>query len=149
MAYPQWTPKAAGFSAASPRLRGMTRPSRFAWASLFYVAGYLLCGGTVLMAAPEAALQALGSTVEYGMVLPRAVGLMMIGLGLIVVQVIRHGVHVLYPTTVLVRCVLLAGLAWLYYLSRDPFFLSILAIVGTGVVLTSTALAADFLAARR
>jgi hypothetical protein len=125
------------------------RPSRFAWASLFYVAGYLLFGGTGLLAAPEAALQALGSTGEYGMVLPRAVGLLMIGLGLIVAQVIRHGVAVLYPTTVAVRCVLLAGLAWLYYLSRDPFFLSVLAIVAAGVVLTSAALAVDFFGGRR
>jgi uncharacterized protein (DUF486 family) len=58
-------------------------------------------------------------------------------------------VAVLYPTTVAVRCVLLAGLAWLYHLSRDPFFLVILVIVALGVALTGTALAAERIAARR
>jgi hypothetical protein len=148
MARAKRIPKSAPVRAAASRRRAQ-RPRQYARASLFYVAGYLLFGGGGLMAAPEGALLALGSTGEYGTVLPRAMGLMMIGLGLVVVQVIRLGVTALYPTTVAVRCVLLAGLAWLYHLSRDPFFLVVLATVGLGVVLTGTALAADRFAARR
>ena len=149
MARPKSTPKAAPVRTPVPRRRKTVRASHNAWASLFYPAGYLLFGGAGLMLAPDAALVALGSTGEYGVVLPRAVGLMMFGLGLLVVQVIRHGVTALYPTTVVVPCVLIAGLAWLYHLSRDPFFLSVLIIVAVGVVWTGTALAAERFAARR
>jgi len=116
---------------------------RYARASLFYLAGYLLPTGAGLIVIPDQVTRLLGSTGEYGTVLPRAFGLMLLGIGIIVVQLIRHEVAVLYPTTVAVRSVFLAGFAWLYWMSKDPFFLAMFAVVSLGVVLTGTGLALD------
>ena len=118
-------------------------PSHYARASLFYLAGYLLPTGAGLIVLPDQVTRLLGSTGEYGTILPRAFGLMLVGIGIIVVQLIRHEVAVLYSTTVAVRSVFLAGFAWLYWMSRDRFFLVVFCVVAMGVVLTSAGLIAD------
>ncbi|MGH2569016.1 MAG: hypothetical protein ACRDGA_11815 [Bacteroidota bacterium] len=104
--------------------------------SLYYLAGYLLPAGIALMAAPEFSLNLLFSTGEYGTVIPRLAGVLILGLEIIVVQIIRLRVAVLYPTTLFVRTVFLASFVWLYGLSGDPLFLTLLGIVGFGVLLT-------------
>jgi len=63
---------------------------------------------------------------------------LMIGLSLVVVQVIRNSANFLYPTTLLVRAFFLFGFGYLYYLSDDPLFISLLVIVGIGFVLTGS-----------
>ncbi len=104
--------------------------------SLYYLAGYLLPAGVALIAAPQFALKLLFSNGDYGTIIPRVVGVLILGLGIIVVQIIRHRVEVLYPTTLIVRSIFLASFVWLYYLSRDPLFLTLLGIVGFGVLVT-------------
>jgi len=111
--------------------------------SLFYLAGYLVPAGAGLLGAPDRALQVFQSTGDYGSVFPRALGLVLLGLGQITVQVIRHRAETLYLTTVAVCALLLAGCAWLYSLSLDPFFLIAIAFVAFGVLLTSTCVAVD------
>jgi hypothetical protein len=116
--------------------------------SLFYLAGYLFPAGAGLLGAPDQALQLFQSTGDYGSVFPRALGLLLLGLGLITVQLIRHRTEPLYSTTVAVRGLFLAGFAWLYWMSLDPFFLVVFAVVAFGVLLTSTCLAVDLLRRR-
>lgn len=129
---------------AAPEWRHAAPPGlRWTRLSLFYVAGYLFPTGAGLLGAPDQALQLFRSTGDYGSVFPRALGLLLLGLGLITVQLIRHRSEPLYPTTVAVRGLFLAGFAWLYWMSLDPFFLIIIAIVAFGVLLTSTCLAVD------
>ena len=124
-------------------------PYRRSRLSLFYLAGYLFPAGLGLLFAPALALRLFLSSGEYGNVLPRAVGLLLLGLGMITVQIIRHRADALYPTTVAVRTIFLAGFAWLYWMSHDPFFLVVFAIVAVGVLMTSTCLLLDGRGRRR
>jgi len=105
--------------------------------SLIYVAGYLLTAGMFLVLAPSLALRLLLSTGDYGEIFPRLGGLLLLGLGILVVQIVRYRLTALYTTTLAVRGVFCVGFVVLYALSRDPLFLVLLAVVGIGVVTTS------------
>jgi len=106
--------------------------------SLFYLAGYLLPTGLLLLAAPRVTLRLLLSTGYYGDVFPRVAGLLLLAIGIIVVQIIRLRVELLYSTTLMVRAVFLLGFLGFYRYTRDPLFLVLLAVVGLGVALTGT-----------
>lgn len=108
--------------------------------SLFYLAGYLLPTGALLVVAPDLVFKLLFSTGSYGDAIPRLAGGLILALGIIVVQIIRHRLDVLYPTTVAVRFVLLAILGWLYVRTGDPFFIAVFGVVGLGVLLTGGSL---------
>lgn len=111
--------------------------------SLYYLAGYLLPAGALLLFVPEFATKLLLSNRGYDYAPFRLVGVLLIGLGIIIVQIIRHRIDVLYPTTVVVRILISATLIALYLETRDPFFLVVLAIVVIGIVLTATSFALD------
>lgn len=111
--------------------------------SLIYVATYLLAAGAFLVVAPRLALQLLLSSGDYGEIFPRLGGLLLLGLGIIVVQIVRHRVAALYLTTLAVRGVFCVGFVVLYALSRDPLFLVLLGVVGIGVVATSISYVVD------
>lgn len=111
--------------------------------SLFYLAGYLLLSGIFLMVAPQFALRLLFSNGAYGDVMPRLLGVVLFALGVVIVQIIRFRLDVLYTTTLFVRGVILLVLLALYVYSRDPFFLVLLRVVGLGVVLTTTSYLLD------
>jgi hypothetical protein len=104
--------------------------------SLFYLAGYLWFAGLALLLVPTFALQLLFSNGEYGDVLPRLAGMQLLGLAILITQIIRHRVEVLYPTTLVVRVFFLLVLGYLYLTSGDPFFLVVFGIVALGVVFT-------------
>jgi len=104
--------------------------------SLFYVIGYLIPGGLGLLIAPQMALKLLFSNGEYGDIMPRMAGMLMVALGVILVQVVRHRQEVLYPTALVIRSGMLPILLSFYIVSRDPLFLALLTIVGIGVVFT-------------
>jgi hypothetical protein len=106
--------------------------------SLYYLAGYLLFAGVALMAVPQFALKLLLSnrSEDYGDVFPRLTGVVLLSLGIVIVQLIRLNVEVMYTTTLIVRAVILLTLISLYFYAHDPFFLVLVGIVGLGVVLT-------------
>jgi len=111
--------------------------------SFFYLVGYLTFGGLGLVFAPALALHLLGATGSYPPVLVRLMGALLLALGILVSQIVRHRVEVLYPATLVVRVVLVGTMVPLYLASRDPLFLVLTAIVGLGMVLTATGLLAD------
>lgn len=111
--------------------------------SLTYVATYLLVAGISLFLAPGLALGLLFSTGDYGDIMPRLGGLLLVGLGMLVVQIIRYRVSSLYPTTLAVRAVFCLGFVVLYAWSGDRLFLVLLAVVGAGMVATSLSYVAD------
>ncbi len=111
--------------------------------SLYYLAGYLLFAGIALIATGEWVMRLLLSNGEYGDALPRLLGVVLLALGILVAQIVRHQLEVLYSTTLVVRALILLVLAWLYLWARDPFFLVLIAIVGLGVVLTGTSYLLD------
>ena len=111
--------------------------------SFFYLVGYLTVGGLGLLFAPALALQLLGATGTYPPVLVRFMGSLLLALGILVAQIMRHRVEALYPTTLVVRVVLVTTLVALYVASRDPLFLVLTGIVGLGMALTTTGFVVD------
>jgi len=111
--------------------------------SFLYLVGYLWLGGLGLLAAPGLAIRLLGSGEAYPPVLLRLIGVFMPALGIIVADIARRPIEPLYPTTVIVRLVLLAIILWLFIASRDVLFLSLAGIVALGMLLTGLGLIAD------
>jgi hypothetical protein len=106
--------------------------------SLYYLAAYLIGAGLALIFAPSIALGLLLATGHYGDVIPRLLGVVLLALGIVIVQIIRHRLEVLYTTTLLVRTFIVAVLAGLFIYSHDPLFISLIVVVGLGMVLTGT-----------
>ena len=111
--------------------------------SFFYLAAYLLGAGVALVLVPSLALKLLFSNGNYGDVMPRLLGVVLLALGLIIVQIMRHRVEVLYPTTLGVRAVIVVGLVALFIYSKDPLFISLTVVVGIGMILTGTSYLLD------
>jgi uncharacterized protein YjeT (DUF2065 family) len=105
--------------------------------SLYYLAGYLLPAGLLLLTVPEFARKLLLSNRDYDDAPFRLVGVLLIALGLIVVQIIRHRIEALYTTTLVARVLISLTLLAIYAETRDPFFLVILVIVLIGVAITA------------
>jgi hypothetical protein len=106
--------------------------------SLFYLAGYLIAGGVALMVEPRFALRLLFANHDYGDVMPRFGGVLLTVIGMIVFQIIRHRLEMLYLTTLFVRAFIVLSLTGLYVYSLDPLFLALIAVVGLGMILTGT-----------
>ena len=117
----------------------MTR-TRF---SLFYLAGYLIPAGLLLLLAPTFSTRLLLSNGNYGEVFPRLAGMLLIGLGILVVQIIRLRLDQLYTTTLVIRLFFVVCLVVFYAMSGDPFFLVLVAIVGFGLIFTGISLYLD------
>ncbi len=104
--------------------------------SLYYLAGYVLPAGVLLLLAPTFTTQLLLSNQTYDEPALRLAGLVLIALGIFIVQLIRHHVEVMYTTTLVVRSILSIGLAFLAVTTGNPFFAVVLAVVLFGVALT-------------
>ncbi len=106
--------------------------------SLYYLAGYVIPSGLLLLFVPTFATKLLQSNHTYEEAALRLAGLVLLALGILIVQIIRHHVEVLYTTTLVVRSVLSFGLLALFLTTGDPFFAVVLAVVLFGVALTGT-----------
>lgn len=104
--------------------------------SLYYPATYLTIAGLSLLVAPQLSLKLLLSNGDYGNVFPRVAGMMILGLGLIVIQIIRLRQEQLYSTLWVIRLLFCIGWLGFYFLTGDPFFIVLFAIVGIGFVWT-------------
>jgi uncharacterized membrane protein len=92
---------------------------------------------------PSVALKLLFSNGNYGDVMPRLLGVVLLALGLIIVQIIRHRVEALYTTTLGVRVIIVGVLVALFTYSRDPLFIALTVVVGIGMILTGTSYLLD------
>jgi hypothetical protein len=115
---------------------------------LWYVVGYLSITGLALAIAPSVSLRLMLSTADYGEVMPRWVAMMSLALAALIAQTLRFRLQMLYPLGFFMPGAMLVGFAALYRLSGDPLFLTVLAVVGVGVVLTGTSLLFDRAAGR-
>ena len=104
--------------------------------SLYYPATYLTVAGVLLLVAPQFSMRLLFSNGDYDDVFPRVAGMMILGLGLIVIQVIRLQQEQLYSTLWAIRLLFCIGWLGFYFYTRDPYFLVLLAIVGVGFIWT-------------
>jgi uncharacterized protein YjeT (DUF2065 family) len=111
--------------------------------SFLYLMSYLILGGIGLLAAPSTAIHLLGSSADYPPVILRLSGALMLGLGLMIADIARRDIAILYPSTLIVRTMLLAAILALYVSSRDPMFLVLAAIVALGMALTGAGLVWD------
>jgi len=108
--------------------------------SLYYPAAYLTIAGVTLLVAPQFSLRLLLSNGNYGDVFPRVAGMMILGLGLIVIQIIRLRQEQLYSTLWAIRLLFCIGWLGFYFYTGDPFFIVLLIIVGIGFVWTGISL---------
>jgi len=111
--------------------------------SLLYPATYLTTSGLGMLFAPQLLLDASLSTGRYELTFVRMCGLFVLGLAAFVIQTFRHRLTALYSTIIGVRVVFCTGYVVLYTHTRDPFFLLVLAMVGTGVLASSICYALD------
>ena len=113
---------------------------------LWYVASYLFITGLALAIAPTPSLHAMLATGDYGEVMPRWVAMMSLALAALIGQTVRRRLTVLYPLGFFMPAAMMIGFVGLYRLSGDPLFLSVLAVVAFGVLLTGASLLVDLLA---
>jgi hypothetical protein len=106
--------------------------------SLYYLAGYLLPAGALLALVPEWATKLLLSDRTYDYAPFHLAGVLLFVIGILIVQIIRYRLEVLYATTLVARALISATLLWLFLTTGDPFFAVVLAIVLIGVALTAT-----------
>jgi hypothetical protein len=111
--------------------------------SLFYLAGYLIPIGFLLLFAPTFTLRLLLSNGDYGSVFPRVVGMLLIGIGAIVVQIIRFRIEIVYSTTLLIRAFFCLCFTVFFFTSHDPFFLVLITIVAIGLIWTALSYVVD------
>ena len=111
--------------------------------SLYYLAGYLLPAGLLLLFVPDFATKLLLSNRDYDDAPFRLAGIALTSLGILIVQIIRLRIEALYTTTVFVRLFILAGLGGLFAYTSDPFFLVIFGVVLLGLVLTTVSYLLD------
>ena len=104
--------------------------------SLYYLAGYLIPAGLLLLFVPEFATKLLLSNRTYDYAPFHLAGVLLLVIGILVVQIIRHRLEQLYTTTLVARALISATLLWLFLTTGDPFFAVVLVIVLIGVALT-------------
>jgi len=111
--------------------------------SLYYLAGYLIPAGLLLLFAPEFATKLLLSNRTYDYAPFHLAGVLLLVIGILVAQIIRHKLTMLYTTTLVARALISATLLWLFLSTDDPFFGVILVIVLIGVALTGASYLLD------
>jgi uncharacterized protein YjeT (DUF2065 family) len=111
--------------------------------SLYYLATYLIITGLLWLVSPAQTMRLMLATGTYDDVFPRVAGLLLLGIGVLVVQIIRLKAEIIYGTTLLVRSIFLIGFLGFYLTTRDPLFLVVLGVVGLGVALTGTSYVLD------
>jgi hypothetical protein len=111
--------------------------------SLYYLAGYLIPAGLLLLFVPEFATKLLLSNRTYDYAPFHLAGVLLLVIGILIVQTIRHRLSQLYTTTLVARALISATLLWLFLTSGDPFFAVVLVIVLIGVALTGVSYLMD------
>jgi hypothetical protein len=110
---------------------------------IWYVAGYLIVSGTALLLAPTIALAMMLSDADYGVVMPRWVGMLSVALGTIVSQIVRRRIVVLYPLSFFMPAAMLVGFVGMYLQSANPLFLVVAGVVAIGVLATGVSMLTD------
>ncbi len=102
--------------------------------TLSYLAGYLLIGGLGLTFLPESTLRLFQSNGQYGDVMPRVAGVLMVGLSGLIAQFAYYEEYKYYPYSIYIRSFFVLFFFFLYFRSADPLFLVLNAIILTGLL---------------
>jgi hypothetical protein len=107
--------------------------------AFIYLISYLAVAALGFGLLPELTLKLFLSNGDYGVIMPRLVGAMMGVLSFILFMIYRMGDWPKYsPFTMMARTPLVLFIFYIYYLSNDPMFLIINAIVLVGLLTTAT-----------
>ena len=88
--------------------------------SLYYLAGYLVPAGLLLLFVPEFATKLLLSNRTYDYAPFHLAGVLLLVIGILIVQIIRYRLEQLYATTLVARGLISATLLWLFLTTGDP-----------------------------
>jgi hypothetical protein len=103
-----------------------------------YLISYLAVAAAGFGLFPTLTLKLFLSNGDYGVILPRLLGAMMGVLSFLLFMIYRKGDWPKYSSfTMMARTPLILFIFYLYYLSRDPMFLIINAIILIGLVTTA------------
>ena len=103
-----------------------------------YLISYLAVAAVGFGLFPTLTLKLFLSNGDYGVIMPRLLGAMMGVLSFILFMIYRKGDWQRYsPFTMMARTPLVLFIFYLYYLSRDPMFLIINAIIILGLITTA------------
>jgi hypothetical protein len=111
--------------------------------TLFYVSTYPLVGGLGLAFCPETALRFFLSNGNYGDIIPRVAGMLMIGLSGLIALMAYHRDYRYYPYSISIRGFFVLFFFFLYFRSDDPLFLVLNVIILVGLVPSIYTLAFD------
>src|SRR5262249_19890513 len=126
-----------------PRGRSMGTSLSRTRVSLYFPVMYLVVAGLGFILFPTHILRLLFSNGRYEPIFLELCGLFPLGLAALVIQAIRFRLAAIYPTLMGVRVFFCVGYVMLYRQTRDPFFLSLLAIVGSGLLASMLCFAKD------
>jgi uncharacterized protein YjeT (DUF2065 family) len=104
--------------------------------SLFYLVGYSLPVGLLLMFVPQLTMKLLLTNHAYDDLGLRLGGVFLFSLGMVVVSMIVNHAATMYSTTLFVRAFIITSLLVLFEIYRDPALLVITAVVTIGWTLT-------------
>ena len=106
--------------------------------AFIYLISYLSIAAIGFGLFPALTFKLFLSNGDYGVILPRLLGAMMGVLSFLLFMIYRNGDWQKYsPFTMMARTPLVIFIFYLYYLSRDPMFLIINAIILVGLVTTA------------
>jgi hypothetical protein len=111
--------------------------------SLFYLATYLTLTGLAMLFSPAWFLKLLFASHEYPGAFVQFSGILMIGLGIVVMNVIRYGSPVFYRATLMARIPMWLLILGLYFYTRETAFIVILGVLGLGIVITGSCYLAE------
>ena len=104
--------------------------------SFYYIAAYLGLAGVTFLFIPTQFQKLLFANQIYDPVPMHLAGMFALLLSIVVFQLARKQLFELYTTTLFARAVALVIIVVLFIQTRNPFFLSMLAIVLVGVIAT-------------
>src|SRR4029079_17922776 len=90
--------------------------------SLYYLAGYLVPAGLLLLFVPEFATKLLLSNRTYDYAPFHLAGVLLLVIGILIVQIIRYRLEQLYATTLVARALISATLLWLFPTPGETIF---------------------------
>ncbi len=102
--------------------------------TLTYLAVYLLAGGIGLTFLPAFTLDLFQSNGDYGDIMPRVAGMLMMGLGGLITQFVLRKDYTYYAYSVYIRSFFVLFLFFLYFRSSDPLFIVLNVIVLIGLL---------------
>lgn len=104
--------------------------------SLWFLTSFLLGSGASFLLLPQLTATLFLSNTIYPDLMLRVIGMFLFAFGIVMLQIVRHRVEVLYLTTVIVRAFIAASLLWFFAITMNPMYLVLASLVILGMVIT-------------